>query len=94
LHPSATDDMNPGEYDAAIAARARIRNSIKRARIEALLDGKLTVNQVVEQEHEEDEELDLDGIHRGILEGALEKLKEGVSRYEIIDDTAESLELI
>lgn len=94
LHPSATDDMNPDEYDAAIAARARIRNCIKWARIEALLDGKFTVDQVVEQEHEEDEELDLDGIHRGILEGALEKLKEGVSRYEIIDDTVESLEMI
>jgi hypothetical protein len=45
-----------------------------RLRIEALLDGKLTVDQVVEQEHEEgcDEDLDLDGIHRGILERALE----------------------
>jgi hypothetical protein len=29
--------------------RVRIRESVKRLRIEALLDGKLTVDQVVEQ---------------------------------------------
>ena len=94
LCPNPTDDMNPGEYDAAFNENVRIRESIKRARIEALLDGKLTVDQVVEQEHEEDDELDLDGIHRGILERALEKFKEGGDRSEIIEDTVESLELI
>jgi len=36
--------MNPGEYDAVFKERVRIRNSIKRLRIEALLDGKLTVD--------------------------------------------------
>ena len=94
LCPNPTDDMNPGEYDAAFNERVRIRESIKRARIEALLDGKLTIDQVVEQEHEEDDELDLDGIHRGILERVLEKFKEGGDRSEIIEDTVESLELI
>ena len=46
------------------------------------------------QEHEEEEELDLDGIHRGILETALEKLKEGEDRDEIIEETINILELI
>ena len=65
-----------------------------RLRIEALLDGKLTVEQVVEQEHEEgcDEDLDLDGIHRGILKRALDKLKEGRDRDEIINETEDALE--
>ena len=94
LCPSPTLDMNPGDYDAAIAERASIRKDTIWDRIEALLDGKLTVDQVVEQEHDEDEEIDLDGIHRGILERALEKFKEGVDRHEIIEDTVESLELI
>ena len=62
------DNMNPGEYDARLKERARIRRNITSLRIEALLDGKLTVDQVVEQEHEEDDdELDLDGIHRGLF---------------------------
>ena len=41
--------MDPGEYDAVFSERVRIRNSIKRLRIEALLDGKLTVDQVAVQ---------------------------------------------
>ena len=94
MYPDTADNMNPGEHDAAFKERVRIRENIKRLRIEALLDGKLTVDQVVEQEHDEDEEIDLDGIHRGILERALEKFKEGVDRHEIIEDTVESLELI
>ena len=67
-------DMDPGEYDAAFNERVRTRSDARWSRIEALLDGKLTIDQVVEQEHEEgcDEDLDLDGIHRGILERALE----------------------
>lgn len=87
---------NPGEYDAVFEERVRIRNGIKRLRIEALLDGKLTVDQVVDQEHEEggDEYLDLDDIHRGILEKALKKFKEGEDRDEIIDDTLDALELL
>ena len=96
LCPYPTDDMNPGEYDAAFEERVRIRRSVKWLRIEALLDGKLTVDQVVDQEHEEggDEDLDLDGIHRGILERALEKLKEGKDRDEIIEETFDLLELL
>ena len=87
-------DMNPGEYDATYNERVRIRSCIMRLRIEALLDGKLTVEQVVEQEHEEgcDEDLDLDGIHRGILKRALDKLKEGRDRDEIINETEDALE--
>jgi len=87
---------NPGEYDAVFEERVRIRNGIKRLRIEALLDGKLTLDQVVDQEHEEggDDDLDLDGIHRATLEKALEKLKEGEDRSDIIDDTLDALELL
>ena len=92
--PYPTDDMNPGEYDAAFEERVRARNGIKWSRIEALLDGKLTVDEVVEQEHEDDDELDIDGIHRGILERALEKLKEGKDRSEIIEETIDALELL
>jgi len=89
-------DMNPGEFDATFEERARIRSSVRESRIEALLDGKLTIDQVVEQEHEEgcDEDLDLDGIHRGILEKALEELKEGKDRSEIVENTVDALELI
>ena len=96
LCPSPTLDMNPGDYDAAIAERASIRKDTMWDRIEALLDGKLTVDQVVDQEHEEygDEDLDSDGIHRGILERALEQLKERKDRGDIIDETVDSLELL
>lgn len=89
-------DMNLGEYDAAFNERVSIRNSIKRLHIEALLDRKLTVDQVVDYEHEEgcDEDLDLDGIHRGILKRALENLKEGKDRDEIIEETFDALELL
>ena len=52
--------------------------------------------QVVEQESSgyQDEDLDIDGIHRGILERALEKLKEGKDRSEILEETVDALELI
>ena len=94
--PYPPDDMNPGEYDAAFEKRVRARNGIKWSRIEALLDGKLTVDQVVEQESSgyQDEDLDIDGIHRGILERALEKLKEGKDRSEILEETVDALELL
>ena len=87
---------DPGEYDAVFEERVRIRSNVKWYRIEALLDGKLTIDQVVDQEHEEDDDeyLDLDGIHRGILERALEKLKEGKNREEIINETFDALELL
>ena len=92
LCPNPTDDMNPGEYDAAFNERVRIRESIKRARIEALLDGNLTIDQVVDQEHDEDH--DIDGIHRDILEKALKEFNEGKNRSEIIEETVNILELL
>jgi hypothetical protein len=96
LCPCSVDSMNPGEFDAAFEERVRTRREVKWLRIEALLDGKLTVDQVVDQEHEDggDEDLDLDGIHRGILEKALEQLKEGKDREDIIDETVDALELL
>ena len=84
LCPNPTDDMNPGEYDAAFNERVRIRESIKRARIEALLDGKLTVDQIADQEE------DL----RGFFEKVLGKLKEGKDRREIVEETVNILELL
>ena len=89
LCPDPTDDMNPGDKDAKNEERERIRESIKRLRIEVMLDGKLTVDQVVDQEHSEDK--DLDGIHRGILEKALKKLKEGKDRSDIVEETLNAL---
>lgn len=91
-----SNSMDPGEYDAVFSERVRIRNSIKRLRIEALLDGKLTVDQVVAQEHEEggDEYLDLDGMNRGALKEALERLKEGEDRSVIISDTLYAMEML
>ena len=93
---SDSNCKNPGEYDAVFEERVRIRNSIKRLRIEALLDGKLTVDQVVAQEHTDgnDEFLDLDGMNRGSLEETLERLKEGDDRSEIIADTLYAMELL
>ena len=88
--------MDPGEYDTVFEERVRIRSSVKWYRIEALLDGNLTIDQVVDKEHDEndDEFLDSDGIHRGILEKALEKLKEGKDRGDIIDETVDALEFL
>ena len=86
--PNPTDDMNPGGYDAAFNERVRIRESIKRARIETLLDGKLTVDQIADQECDEDEDL------RGFFEKVLEKHKEEKYRREIIEETVNILELI
>lgn len=96
LCPCSVDGMNPGEFDAAFEERVRTRREVKWLSIEALLDGKLTVDQVVAQEHVDgcDEDLDLDGIHRGILERALKKLKEGRDCDEIIEETFDALELL
>lgn len=92
LYPCSLDNMNPGEFDAAFAERVRIRENIEWLRIEALLDGKLTVDQVVDQESSGDEDEDL-GLKR-FLEKTLEKLKEGKDRSEIIEETVNVLELI
>ena len=92
LYPEPTDDMNPGDYDAALNKRASIIQRVRMLRIKALLDGKLTVDQVVDQEHSDNQ--DLDGIHRGILEKALEMLREGEDRDVIIEETFNALELL
>ena len=94
LCPDPTDDMNPGEYDAAIEERVRIRRSVKRLRVEALLDGKLTVNQVVDRQHVNGDEPYEDELHRKCLKEALEDLKKGRDREDIIIETENFLELI
>ena len=80
--------MDPGEYDAVFEERVRIRSSVKWYRIEALLDGKLTVDQIADQERDEDEDL------RGFFEKVLGKLKEGKDRREIVEETVNILELL
>lgn len=94
--PYPDDSANPGEVDHVLTERAEIRKSIRSYQIEALLDGKLTVDQVVDQVHSEDqnENLDIDRIHRGLLENALEEFKKGKDRSEIIEETFNALELL
>lgn len=88
--------QNPDEYDQVFEKRVEICNRILRYQVEALLDGKLTVDQVVDQVHSEDpnENLDIDRIHRDILEKALEEFKEEKDRSEIIEETFNALELL
>ena len=88
LCPCSVDGMNPGEFDAAFEERVRIRRSVKWLRIEALLDGKLTVDQIADQERDGDEDL------RGFFKKVLEKLKEEKDRDEIIEETFDLLELL
>lgn len=94
--PLPEDSQNPDEYDQVFEKRVEIRKSILRLQVEALLDGKLTVDQVVDQIHSEEpnENLDIDRIHRDILEKALEEFKEGKDRSEIIEETFNALELL
>ena len=88
---SCFDVVHIGVHEMAFYSQSGLNN-----KLEALFDGKLTVDQVVEQESSgyQDEDLDIDGIHRGILERALEKLKEGKDRSEIIEETVDALELL
>ena len=93
--PYPVNPKNPYEEDRVLHERVNIRQSLKRLQIEALLDGKLTVDQVVAQMHteEKDEDLDLDYLHRGILKDALNELNEGNNRWDIIERALYELEL-
>ena len=65
--------------------------------IGALHDGKLSIDQVVEQNHNpyDDSELDTDGIHCSVLGQALQDWKEGEkSREKTNDETDNYLNLM
>ena len=89
--PYPEDPKNPDEWDQVFEERVRIRQSIRRLRFEALLDGKLTVDQVLEQLYSEDDE---GGIGRNCLEDAIKEVKEGGNRYEVVERLFEYSELL
>ena len=81
---------NAYEEDTILRERVNIRQSLKRLQIEALLDGKLTIDQVLEQNNSEDDE---GGIGRGTLEDAIKEVEEGDSKYEVVERIFEYMEL-
>ncbi len=85
------------ELDQAMEKRIDLRETIYRLQVEALLDGKLTVDQVVDQHHNpysEDWELE-DYLNRTILQQALQHFQDGlIDRDEIVDDTVYHLDLV
>ena len=96
-YPDPIDDPHGFKYDIVLKNRFNLRVAISYLQIGALLDGKLTIDQVVEQNHSpyDDPELDTDGVHRSVLEQALQDWKEGVkSREKIIEETDYYLSLM
>ena len=89
--PYPANPENAYEVDTVLRERVNIRQSLKRLQIEALLDGKLTVDQVLEQQYSEDDE---GGIGRGTLEDAIKEVKEGGSKYEVVERIFEYMELL
>ena len=89
--PYPENPENTYEEDRVLHERVNIRQSLKRLQIEAMLDGKLTIDQVLEQQYSEDDE---GGISRGCLENAIEEMKAGGNRYEIVEKVFEYTELI
>ena len=88
--PDPTGPTHADAYDQASEKRARLRETISKLQIGALLDGKLTIDQVVEQNHSpyDDPVIDTDSIHRNLLKQALEDLQEGVKSREVIIEEA------
>ena len=89
--PYPANPKNLYEEDRVLHERVNIRQSLKRLQIEALLDGKLTVDQVLEQQYSEDDE---GGIGRNSLEDAIKEVKEGGNRYEVVERLFEYMELL
>lgn len=89
--PYPANPENAYEVDTVLRERVNIRQSLKRLQIEALLDGKLTVDQVLEQQYSEDDE---GGIGRNTLEDAIKEVKEGGSKYEVVERIFEYMELL
>ena len=93
IYPKPENPANSDEIDQVMEKRVELRKNIARLQVEALLDGKLTINQVVAQLHSE-EDNDVDSIHRKVLTDALEELKSGGNRVNIIGKTVENLKLL
>ena len=89
--PYPANSANLYEEERVLRKRVNIRQSLKRLQIEALLDGKLTIDQVLEQNYSEDDE---GGIGRGTLEDAIKEVEEGGNRYEIVERLFEYMDLL
>lgn len=93
IYHKPENPANSDEVDQVMEKRVELRKNIARLQVEALLDGKLTINQVVAQLHSE-EDNDVDSIHRKVLTNALEEQKRGKKREDIIGETVDNLELV
>lgn len=97
IYPDPTDRLYANDFDEAMEKRIEMRESIYRLQIEALLDGRLTVEQVVAQHHNPYSEMcDIeDDTNRNLLWQALIDQQNGEkSRFEIVEDTAYHLDLL
>ena len=92
--PLPENPKNADEIDRVLEERAKKRKSILKYQVEALLDGKLTVDQVVDRLHINGDEPYQDEAHQKCLEGAIEELKKGKDREGIVAETVNSLNLI
>lgn len=96
-YPDPSEPANPYEIDQAGMNRIRLHQEISRLQIEALLDGKLSIDQVVEQNHDPnaDPREGIDDIHRKLLEQALlDYQKSEKDRYKIVSETVYHLGLL
>lgn len=93
--PYPANPENAYEVDTVLRERVNIRQSLMNLQVEALLDGKLTIEQVVAQMHTEqhDDDLDLDDVHWAILKHALDELKEGKDRWDVVNKAVDELEM-
>ncbi len=91
IYPDPPNQHYNDEFDQAMEKRIELRETIYHLQIEALLDGRLSIDQVVAQHHNPFSDMSelIDDINRDLLKQALNDLKTGVkSRYEIVKDTA------
>ena len=92
MYPYPENPTYSDEVDQVLEKRAEFSKNITRLQVEALLDGKLTIDQVVAQQHSE--EKGIDDMHRNVLKEAIGRLEEGKNREDIIDKTAVMLQLL
>lgn len=86
IYPIPENPANSDEVDQVLEKRVEFRKNIIRLQVEAMLDGKLTIDQVVAQLHAE--EKDEEGTNRKILTEAMEELEKGGNREDIIHRTS------
>jgi hypothetical protein len=92
--PFPENPKNTYEVDLALKERAEIRKSILRLQVDAFLDGKLTIDQVVALQRTDNEKSDVDDVRRDCLVRALDALKDGRNREDIIYETVNNLNLL